>query len=77
MAFQAGWTSPLHFGTSTGQNAPHLVTTNAVLEIQRKLRANPEMDGRKIAQEDRSKPAAVETAEGTATGSSGAATSEI
>ena len=77
MTYKAKWTNPPHFGTSTGQKAPPLITTNAVQEIQRTLRANPQIDGIKISHKDRSKPAAMENAEGTATSSTGAATSEI
>ena len=31
MTYKAKWTSPPHFGTSTGQKAPLVVTANAVL----------------------------------------------
>ena len=41
MTYKVKWTDPPNFGTSTGQGAPSLVTTNEVEAIKQTLKANP------------------------------------
>ena len=48
MTSKVKWTDPPHFGTSTGQHAPSLVTTSEVEAIKEKLRANPQVDARGV-----------------------------
>ena len=82
MTYKAIWANPPLFGTSTGQKAPPLITTDAVRAIQRKLKANPQIDVRNMTPEKRAKPdrakaAGAEASEGAATGSVEAATSDV